>query len=281
MLMLDDEAMLHAHFLQAVFRGVELAANAQGITASLIWATEPKQVPSILAQGQIDGVLLVGFRAGPELIRRLTRIPAVWLTSHEEPDTDAVLPGNEDVARMAVEYLLDRGHRRVAFMSAKNDDASYRQRGEVFRRCAESADAEVILLTAQAPRSRGFRDTTAQIEKRLVDLVDQLLALQPKPTGLFVPADMMTALAYPLLAERGATPGGELEIISCDNEEPYLAGLTPRPATIDIGCQTRGQRAVEQLLWRLRHPEETHRVQLTIRPILVQPHSEASVSAPT
>ena len=53
------------------------------------------------------------------------------------------------------------------------------------------------------------------------------------------------------------------------NETPYLANLHPRPATIDLGPEVTGRRAVEQLLWRIRHGTESRRVQVIVEPVLV------------
>jgi len=102
-------------------------------------------------------------------------------------------------------------------------------------------------------------------------LVDKLLELSPQPTGVFVPQDKMTAVVYRLLLKRGVKPGREIAIISADNEAPYLAGLCPRPPTIDIGIDQQGQKAVELLLWRMRSETPTKgELHLTLNPKLVE-----------
>ena len=82
------------------------------------------------------------------------------------------------------------------------------------------------------------------------------LPRQPRPTGIFFPADMLTSVAYPLLYERGIVPGRDLDVVSCNNEEILLNNLHPKPAVIDIHAAAVGYRAVEQLLWRIEHPLE-------------------------
>ena len=62
---------------------------------------------------------------------------------------------------------------------------------------------------------------------------------------------------------------GKTEIISCNNERPYLVGLSPKPAVIDIRVESIGRRGVEQLLWRLQHLEVPERVIATIEPFIV------------
>lgn len=49
-----------------------------------------------------------------------------------------------------------------------------------------------------------------------------------------------------------------------------LAGLHPRPATIDLQPVMIGRRAVECLRWRLKHPEDDTHITMEISPKLVE-----------
>ena len=61
-----------------------------------------------------------------------------------------------------------------------------------------------------------------------------------------------------------------MDVISCNNETMLLAGLYPRPATIDIKAEYVGQRAVEQLCWRNEHPDDPSAIEIKIKPELVR-----------
>ena len=67
--------------------------------------------------------------------------------------------------------------------------------------------------------------------------------------------------------------GKDLDVISCDNEQQYLSSLKVRPATIDINLDLVGRRGVQQLLWRMKHPEEPSRIDVLVRPRIVLPQS--------
>ena len=60
-----------------------------------------------------------------------------------------------------------------------------------------------------------------------------------------------------------------MEIVSCNNEKPYLVGLHPKPIEIDIRAESIGRRGVEQLIWRLEHPKIVERIVTTIEPFIV------------
>ena len=108
------------------------------------------------------------------------------------------------------------------------------------------------------------------LDSGAAELVARLLEQDPVPTGLFLPYDLLTALVYRHLQRSGVRVGRDLETVSCNNQPTCLAGLTPRPATIDVGAETIGTRAVEQLLWRVRYPDVRNNLQLLVEILLVE-----------
>jgi DNA-binding LacI/PurR family transcriptional regulator len=106
----------------------------------------------------------------------------------------------------------------------------------------------------------------------LAALVDRMLASENKPSGLFVPIDMQVALLYEILYSKGVIPGKDVEIIGTDNDPVALAGLHPRPATVDIGASTLGNRVVRELLWSLENSvRNTDKICMFVEPKLVLP----------
>jgi LacI family transcriptional regulator len=57
-----------------------------------------------------------------------------------------------------------------------------------------------------------------------------------------------------------------VDLIGCNNDEPFLTQMHPRPATIDIALEKVGQRAVEQLLRRIANPMEP------VARLILEPH---------
>ncbi len=97
-------------------------------------------------------------------------------------------------------------------------------------------------------------------------------------TGVFCPTDDTLVKLYYALRQRGIEPGAEYELIGCNNDPVYMNQMHPRSATIDIKLDTVGKRAVEQLLWRMTHPDDTSRVEVFIRPELVLPENEVETT---
>ncbi|MEM7681488.1 MAG: substrate-binding domain-containing protein, partial [Planctomycetota bacterium] len=106
-------------------------------------------------------------------------------------------------------------------------------------------------------------------------LVDDLLSRQPRIDGVFIAEDAQAALLVPALQRRGVDtgPGGDLSVISCNDERPYLMGLNPCPPTIDIRVEAIGRRGADQLLWRIAQGSNADRMCTTVEPRLVLPES--------
>jgi len=67
--------------------------------------------------------------------------------------------------------------------------------------------------------------------------------------GLFSPEERLTALFYRVLTRRGG--GVTIPVVSCNHTPEYLAGLYPRPASIDLGNRMLAELALDELLRRI------------------------------
>jgi LacI family transcriptional regulator len=218
---------------------------------------------------KVDGVILLGW-ATPEFVRRaLPGLTCVQATGVQDDALwDVVTVDNEAVGRLAAQRLLALGHRVCAVLSQGNT-GSFEPRVRVYREMIAEAGGRVIecLDERLVVASEGIHQVD---HERMRGWARKMADHDPAPTGLFCVTDMLAAAAYPCLREAGLEPGRGLDVVSCNNEAPYLAGLYPRPDVVDIHAARVGRRAVEQLMWRLRHPHEP-RMRIVVEPDLVVP----------
>lgn len=261
---------LHAGVLAAQLQGVTSALTQSRLNMFFAYVDEADGLPPVVTEDRVDGVLGIGRKPSDPMWTKLRRFPLVWVTSQTTPSNDQVLPGNEAVGRLAYDYLTQRGHERLACLNPFAEYPAYRVRTQSFQFAAFQAGSKVqMLATSNAAASSPAGMSLHELEEAMTPLVAAWKATTPRATGMFVPDDLLTAIAYRSLHSHGITPGRDVEIISAANEQPYLAGLKPRPATIDVGAEVMGRRAVEQLLWRMRHPNQDRQVQVTIDPVLI------------
>lgn len=252
--------------------GIEREAAEHGLGMLVVHLKHKGKFTPALTSSRIEGVILLGSRADDGVRHSLGRFASVWLSSHHDQQGDTVLAGNQQISRIAVEYLMGRGHRELGFLAVMSSYPAYPARAEAFRFVAAQGGARVsVFMDTPDPSTRVAMQDTNELQSRVNEQVGRLLAADVRPTGLFVPNDLMTAMTYVALRARGVAPGRDVDIISCNNETSYLVGLDPRPATIDIGAEMIGQRCVEQLLRKIRHPEESRHVQVAVTPVLIPP----------
>lgn len=270
LVMLDDSMNVHPSLALAKLRGVEAALAREGLSLGLARADGADALPSLLQRDDLQGVLLWGHTLPQSLREHLAQVPVMWLSSHAEGEGNVILAGNEQAGRLAAEYLNDRGIRRPALLCPANAAPQYALRCDGFRYGMYLAGKEVRALSGEGADGPGFEQLAPSQQRAGIEsLVDGFSALRPAADGLFVPDDSLTAMVFPAMQRRGIRPGADLLVVSCGNEPAYLAGLHPRPATVDLGPETTGRLAVERLLHRIRGVESPDRVSILIEPRLV------------
>jgi DNA-binding LacI/PurR family transcriptional regulator len=251
--------------------------SARDLNSDLVFSfvSHPSELPRSITDARVGGLLMHGQRPTASIQRQLAALPTVWLMANRQRPQwgDQVMPNNPVIGEMAVKYLAQRGHRRLACLKAADDGWSLRLRAWAFTAAASEAgiDARVVEVpepeNADAWCSIGLAHTAER-------LVNELLSNTPVPTGLFILEDRLLPGIDAALVARGLRVGRgkDVEIISCNNEREYIPGL-PRPATLDLRADVIGRRGVELLLWRMKHPSLGERVSLLIEPELVESKS--------
>ncbi|MCC6682155.1 MAG: LacI family DNA-binding transcriptional regulator [Phycisphaeraceae bacterium] len=261
----------HPDLFTQMLNGIIQAVEDCGMELMIFKVKTGQPLPISLTQGEVAGVLWAGNDEDGSLIKSLSPLPVVSLTSRVEGNVDHVLPGNAAAGSCAAQYLIQENHKRLAFLNPVPDSHVFARRGEGFCQVADKAGIPVCILVPDKPLLPNTRVCPRHISALAKDLVERLCAMKKRPTGMFVPSDIIAAAIYPMLARRGVLPGRDIHIVSFGDQEVCLLGLEPRPATINIGQELMACRAVEQLVWRIQHPDETRPFSVSIEPLLIPP----------
>lgn len=265
-------------FLINLIHGIEAAAAEYGLSMFQAVVSPDRPLPRILAKGDVDGLIVFPGLSGvpEEYLESIIRHKIVFVLSGRDRYFlgDRVMCNHEHIGRVAGEYLIGRGHKCVAYLDVQGginyDPELFAGRWNFFSSLCRQAG----ITARRIETSLSSEDTlfdNGKVNAVLSETVDRLFAgTGESPTGLFVVFDSLTAGLYPVLCAKGIRIGGDVDIISCNNEIQLLAGLHPRPATIDLQPEMIGRRAVECLRWRLRHPEDETHITMEIPPRLVE-----------
>ena len=256
---------------EELMRGVSRGAAEFGLKLVYHHVADADSLPQQIIDGPIDGLLLHGTLPGESARANLQKYPTVWLMGNRRrPDWgDQVMPDTYEVGDKAARYLIKRGHKHLAYLNLDRGHWPFRVASQSFLGGATDAGLHCDIL--ERPRSDDERAYWPQHAVGAAEeLVQQYLKLPSRPTGIFVADDMQVAIIQPALQRAGVKFGpGQVEVISCNNERPYLMGLSPMPAEVDIRVEAIGFRGVERLLWRMSHRDVPERIVTAVDPVVL------------
>ena len=274
-----EDALVHLPVVSAALHGVEGALSARGENLMLANIPRGDSVPAFLRDRGVVGLILKGPNQGQlpraaasALIAAIERFPHVWLMGRlHNARGDHCNFDADSAGQLAAAHLHAQGHRRIAFLNPKPGHTQFEklQRGFVDAASRLALDATVLEVAPPATLAWPLPATTLDQNVRL--LIDRWarLSVATRPTALFVPSDRTAVQLYGGLRERGLRIARDVSVISCNNETSLVSGLNPLLTTIDVHAETVGQRAVEQLDWRIAHPDEPRTMQVLVEPQLV------------
>ena len=206
-------------------------------------AAEIAAYAELLAAGDVDAVVVADTHPDDARPAWLADRGAAFV-AHGRPwgDADATHPWVDvDGAlgiRLAVEHLLERGHRRIGFVGWPADGAGGDARRTAWREAAGAL---------AGPGATADADDPAAGARAVAPLLGRGAGT---PTALVCASDALALGALAALADAGSAPGGDVAVTGFDDSD--LASL-PRPGLTSLRQPIRlvAQTLIEQVLDRL------------------------------
>lgn len=234
---------LHGEFYAKVSQGIEHTARTEGyhLLVSSSHSNEDEAGTMIRTMlGRVDGLIIMWPRQEAASLTALIPkgLPIVLLNAAADGSVPTVRFDNQTGAVAMVRHLASHGHRRIAFLKgpAGNFDAVERLAG--YREALRAMDLPVdpaLELEGNFLRESGYR------------AVEQLLALDSRPTALFAANDSMAIGALLGLRERGVRVPDDLALAGFDNIPPAQY-MIPQLSTVQAPMHLLGERAMHALL---------------------------------
>lgn len=225
-----------------IFDGISARLNEKGM--DILTLTEPSsdRMFSVLNPEAISGIITVGSISTSVLLEiyRL-HIPLV-MVDHEDPAIhgDTIFTDNMKCMQELVLMLVGKGYRRLQFAGQLPDAASFRERWLGYRSVLEEMQLQVSQQAdLLGPDLDHIRETIVGMK------------MEDIPEVMVCANDHMAAVVIGALQSRGIKVPGRCAVTGFDNTrtaEPILA-------TVHIDKENLGRRAVDQLLWRMEHPD--------------------------
>jgi DNA-binding LacI/PurR family transcriptional regulator len=243
-----------------VIEAIIRSAKKNGLRVLMEHMQDLADMSTIVRNREVQGAVAMLVDDAPlNVLDEMNRfVPVIWgMGGQAGPvGVDHISENNSAVGYLAQDYLRSQGCRDVAFLSAVPHKRNAIQRAQSFMAASEGFQRCRSFILHGSEFVRGLYGPNVTAASDLTALVGALCASKP-PEGLFVDRDSTTARVYPLLSRFGLEPGRDIKIVSCDNDELALSGLSPRPATIDLGIPELASMIVQRLLARINHCDES------------------------
>lgn len=154
-------------------------------------------------------------------------------------DFNAVLINNEDSARMATEYLYEKGHRRIGYIRS-----SFRIRGFKSRFYGYQAALHKFRLEFD---DRNVFTVTPNLNGAYHDMLCHLEKRSSLPTAFFADNDLMALGAMKAFQEKGYRIPEDISIIGFD-DLPFSEISNPALTTLRVPNTEMGQLAVRRIV---------------------------------
>ncbi len=246
-------------FAAGVVSGIEDAANDRGFSVILANSNaDPERevrVVRAFEERRVDGIIVTASRAGAvytPMIEQM-RIPIVLLNNqHPSEFVHSVMIANTKASREATGYLIELGHRRIAYLGDRYGGQSDTERFAGYRRALEVADVPFrpeLMVHGDGKPEGGMR------------AMAQLLALPQQPTAIFCYNDMTALGALRQIRTSGLRVPEDISLIGFD--DLYIAQYTDPPlTTVRQPMRQMGRMAMETLLHLLAGSESVHSVKV-------------------
>jgi LacI family transcriptional regulator len=194
---------------------------------------------------RVEGLLVVAeYHQKVSLSAASGGTPLVLVNCFDDAGTPAVVPDDEGGEYALTRGLIERGHRRIGFLTLPEKVVARSLRLAGYKRALREAGIpfdRALVITAILPgREHPF--------DRLPSALDELVGLKDPPTAICCGNDIGAMQLYPLLAERGLRVPDDISIAGYDDYRILTELMHPPLTSVALPYDAMGARAAEKLL---------------------------------
>ena len=252
---------------------IEQALAEYHLLGTVMQVADPEKEYPMLNEERLDGLLIFGEPKSKELRAKFESMHSVGMLASEHFEDswfDWVSSDFKSRGKLAVKYLIKRGHKRIAFFNPMPNHMGFEETGHHFRMAALKAGAHLSMLVSDT-QFEGVYWTDKDGRPFIENLIDNYIQIPvgERPTGIHVVNDEICVSVYEEMKRRGIDVGKDVEMISCGNHEEFLSRMNPRPATMDLNVGEIARRAVEKLIYRIKTPEALSGITVLVPPRVI------------
>ncbi len=253
-LVLSSYIAVGASFYWAMYQQVVYALSKNGDVCiiEILEEADVKQnkLPKLLGYDNISGLIIIG-ELGDAYVNNLankSNRPVVLLDVHSKDNVcDAVMSNNYLGMYKMTKYLIDHGHKDIAFYGTVETNENMLDRYFGYRKALEDANIEYNENWVIDDRLLPSHDYVAELPKKM-------------PTAFACACDMYAGFLYNELVKKGYKIPEDISIVGYDN---YMYGYSCSEdiTTYDVDMKRMAKVAVDTLSKRIKNKSSNYGIQ--------------------
>lgn len=207
-----------------------------------------EELPQIIKNNRVAGLFIIGGLTSSFLIETILnkKLPAVILGS-QHPLIDSVDADIFKAAHLAVQYLIDFGHKKIAFINGPVESSTSEKKLNGYKKALEEAGIKPddrLICRAEFTGLSGYIAMKKLWESR------------SEMTAVFCASDNIAAGAMRYLYDAKIRIPDDISVIGYEHSiisEHVIPALT----TVQIGKEQMGVKACKLLLNRIKNPDDS------------------------
>lgn len=224
-------------FFSKLIAELEIAADKRGYSLLVVSSQhrieKEKEILKRIAERQADGALFVTHYEHDA--SEFKNLAIVSIDRHLGKDIPIVTTNNYEATRQGVEYLIERGCKKISFLGTKPSQASeVFLREQAYRDVMKEHGREVIVVNKEIPH--GGEE----------ELIDSLFGTDKTIDGIFVSGCILANVLKKKFEKEGCDVPGDVQIVSYDGE--FFRTSNKKMTTLKQPIQEMAERCVDLLI---------------------------------
>jgi len=239
----------HDAYFSEIIYGIERELLDQGLILCFTYDTQDLEQPSVMEELlSIDnlGVICIG-PMNSDVLKSLSKKVPYLISAGGYPglDLDYVTVDFKQAVKTATEYLIDGGHRRIAWIGGDSPASGFPMEQEMrFLGFKAAMEERGVALKPEWIKNGKF-DITGGYEA-----MKAILSQPELPTALVTASDRMAYGAYKAIQEKGLSIPDDMAVVSFDDLE-MSQFMNPPLTTVRVYKEDMGRIAVRMLLQKM------------------------------
>lgn len=268
----QKDAYENSFYLEAI-RGIGQFCNQKHYTVSVITGSSQNELMSSIQHAAVDGFIFLYSNLDDAIVNYMYEEQQLFVligkAIRQINDTIYVDNDNIQAGKEACEYLIARGHKRIAYIGAESVKIFSNDR---------KAGYQIALSEHHIPYDESYCLEISSLPDHHNTHIRELLQREDRPTALIVCDDILAAALQNIITSQGLRIPEDLSIIGFNNSL-YARIMQPQLTSIDINSRQLGIEAANQIINHIERPD-LFATKIIVPYFIVERESVADITHP-